>query len=145
MYEVIRRIVDDGVYFDIKPQFAKTLITCLARFGGRAAGIVANQPKQLGGILDNDSSDKAARFINLQRLQHPARLPDGCPGFMVGTKVEEAGIIRHGAKMLYATANATVPKITVVLRKAYGAGYYVMCGRAFEPDLIVAWPSAEIA
>jgi acetyl-CoA carboxylase carboxyltransferase component len=146
MYEVIRRIVDDGIYFDIKPQFAKTIITCLARFGGRPVGIVANQPKQLGGILDNDSSDKAARFINLcNAFGIPLIYLMDVPGFMVGTKVEEAGIIRHGAKMLYATANATVPKVTVVLRKAYGAGYYVMNGRAFEPDLIVAWPSAEIS
>ena len=146
MYEVIRRIVDDGVYFDLKPQWAKTIITCLARFGGRPAGIVANQPKQLGGILDNDSADKAARFINLCNAYGlPLVYLMDVPGFMVGTKVEEAGIIRHGAKMLYATANATVPKVTVVLRKAYGAGYYVMCGRAYEPDLIVAWPSAEIS
>jgi methylmalonyl-CoA decarboxylase subunit alpha len=146
MYEVIRRIVDDGIYFDVKPQFAKTIITCLARFGGRAAGIVANQPKQLGGILDNDSSDKAARFINLcNAFNIPLVYLMDVPGFMVGTKVEAAGIIRHGAKFLYATANATVPKVTVVLRKAYGAGYYVMCGRAYEPDLIVAWPSAEIS
>ncbi len=146
MYEVIRRIVDDGDYFDLKPQFAKTIITCLARFGGRPAGIVANQPKQLGGILDNDSADKAARFVNLCNAYGiPLVYLMDVPGFMVGSKVEAAGIIRHGAKMLYATANATVPKITVILRKAYGAGYYVMCGRAYEPDLIVAWPSAEIS
>ncbi len=146
MYEVIRRIVDDGDYFDLKPQWAKTIITCLARFGGRPAGIVANQPRHLGGILDNDSADKAARFINLcNAFGLPLVYLMDVPGFMVGTKVEEQGIIRHGAKMLYATANATVPKITVVLRKAYGAGYYVMCGRAYEPDLIVAWPSAEIS
>jgi acetyl-CoA carboxylase carboxyltransferase component len=123
-----------------------TIITCLGRFGGRPAGIVANQPRQLGGILDNDSADKAARFINLcNAYRIPLVYLMDVPGFMVGTKVEAAGIIRHGAKMLYATANATVPKITVVLRKAYGAGYYVMCGRAYEPDLIVAWPSAEIS
>lgn len=146
MYEVIRRIADDGVYFDMKPQWAKSVITCLTRFGGRAAGIVANQPKQLGGILDNDSADKAARFINLCNAYGiPLVYLMDVPGFMVGTKVEEAGIIRHGAKMLYATANATVPKVTVIVRKAYGAGYYVMCGRAYEPDLIVAWPSAEIS
>jgi acetyl-CoA carboxylase carboxyltransferase component len=146
MYEVIRRIVDDGDYFDLKPQWAKTIITCLARFGGRPVGIVANQPKQLGGILDNDSADKAARFINLCNAYGiPLVYLMDVPGFMVGTKVEQAGIIRHGAKMLYATANATVPKITVITRKAYGAGYYVMCGRAYEPDLIVAWPSAEIS
>ena len=146
MYDVIRRIVDDGQWLDLKPQFARTIITCLARFGGRPAGIVANQPRRLGGILDNDSADKAARFINLCNAFGIGLvyLMD-VPGFMVGTKVEEAGIIRHGAKMLYATANATVPKVTVVLRKAYGAGYYVMCGRAYEPDLIVAWPSAEIS
>jgi acetyl-CoA carboxylase carboxyltransferase component len=146
MYDVIRRIVDDGVYFDLKPQWAKTIITCLARFGGRPAGIVASQPKQLGGILDNDSADKAARFINLCNAYGiPLVYLMDVPGFMVGTKVEAQGIIRHGAKMLYATANATVPKVTVVLRKAYGAGYYVMNGRAYEPDLIVAWPSAEIS
>ena len=146
MYEIIRRIVDDGEWLDLKPQWAKTLITCLARMGGRPVGIVANQPKQLGGILDNDSADKAARFVNLcNAFGIPLVFLMDVPGFMVGTKVEEAGIIRHGAKMLHAIANATVPKITVVIRKAYGAGYYVMNGRAYEPDLIVAWPSAEIS
>jgi acetyl-CoA carboxylase carboxyltransferase component len=146
MYEVIRRIVDDGDWLDLKPQWAKTIITCLAHFGGRPVGIVANQPKQLGGILDNDSADKAARFVNLCNAYGlPLVFLMDVPGFMVGTKVEEAGIIRHGAKMLHAVANATVPKITVVIRKAYGAGYYVMNGRAYEPDLIVAWPTAEIS
>ena len=116
MYEVIRRIVYDGEWLDLKPQFARTIVTALARMGGRPVGIVANQP-----------------FLQ------------DVPGFMVGTRVEAEGIIRHGAKMLYAVANATVPKITVIVRKAYGAGYYVMCGRAYEPDLIVAWPSAEIS
>src|SRR4029079_8888752 len=146
MYEVIREIVDDGEILDIKPKFAKTIITCLARFGGPPRGIVANQPRQLGGILDNDSADKAARFVNLcDAFGIPLLFLQDVPGFMVGTKVEAAGIIRHGAKMLYAVANATVPKITVVTRKAYGAGYYVMNGRAYEPDLIVAWPSAEIS
>src|SRR5215210_5314870 len=146
MYEVIREIVDDGEYFDIKPRFAKTLITCLARFGGMPCGIVANQPKQLAGILENDSADKAARFINLcDAFSIPLLFLQDVPGFMVGSKVEQAGIIRHGAKMLYAVSRATVPKITVVVRKAYGAGYYVMCGKAYEPDMIVAWPSAEIS
>jgi acetyl-CoA carboxylase carboxyltransferase component len=146
MYEVIRAIIDDGEYLDIKRQWAKTIITCLARFGGRPAGIVANQPRQLGGILDNDSADKAARFVNLcNAFGIPLVFVQDVPGFMVGTKVEAEGIIRHGAKMLYAVANATVPKITVITRKAYGAGYYVMNGRAYEPDLIVAWPSAEIS
>jgi len=146
MYDVIREIVDDGELFDIKPKFAKTLITCFARFGGRPAGIVANQPKQLAGILDNDSADKAARFINLcDAFNIPLVFLQDVPGFMVGAKVEHAGIIRHGAKMLYAVSRATVPKVTVIVRKAYGAGYYVMCGKAYEPDLIVAWPGAEIS
>src|SRR6478736_1991133 len=146
MYEVIRLIVDDGEWLDMKGQWAKTIITCFARFGGRPVGIVANQPKQLGGILDNDSADKAARFVNLcNAYSIPLVFLMDVPGFMVGTKVEAEGIIRHGAKMLYAVANATVPKVTVITRKAYGAGYYVMNGRAYEPDLIVAWPSAEIS
>jgi acetyl-CoA carboxylase carboxyltransferase component len=146
MYEVIRLLVDDGFYFDVKPQFAKTIITCLGRIGGRSVGIVANQPKHLAGILENDSADKAARFINLcDAFNIPLLFLQDVPGFMVGTKVESAGIIRHGAKLLYAVSEATVPKITVIVRKAYGAGYYVMCGKAYEPDLIVAWPSAEIS
>src|SRR5436305_1479686 len=114
--------------------------------GRGPVGIVANQPKQLGGILEDDSADKAARFINLcDAFGIPLLFLQDVPGFMVGTKVEQAGIIRHGAKMLYAVSRATVPKVTVVVRKAYGAGYYVMCGRAYEPDLIVAWPSAAIS
>jgi acetyl-CoA carboxylase carboxyltransferase component len=146
MYDVIRLIVDDGEWLDLKPKWARTIITCLTRMGGRPVGIVASQPRHLGGILDNDSADKAARFVNLcDAFGIPLVFLVDVPGFMVGTKVEAAGIIRHGAKMLHAVASATVPKITVVLRKAYGAGYYVMNGRAYEPDLIVAWPSAEIS
>ena len=146
MYDVIRLIVDDGEWLDLKPKWARTVITCLARMGGRPVGIVGSQPRHLGGILDNDSADKAARFVNLcDAFGIPLVFLVDVPGFMVGTKVEAAGIIRHGAKMLHAVASATVPKITVVLRKAYGAGYYVMNGRAYEPDLIVAWPSAEIS
>jgi methylmalonyl-CoA decarboxylase subunit alpha len=107
---------------------------------------VANQPKHLGGILENDSSDKAAKFIQiLDAFNLPIVFLQDVPGFMVGSKVEHAGIIRHGAKFLHVMSAATVPKITVVVRKAYGAGYYVMCGRAYEPDLIVAWPTAEIS
>ncbi len=146
MYEVIAEIVDGGEYFDLKPKFAKSVITCFARFGGQPVGIVANQPKHLAGILDNDSADKAARFINLcDAFNIPLVFLQDVPGFMVGSKVEHAGIIRHGAKMLYAVSRATVPKVTVIVRKAYGAGYYVMCGKAYEPDLIVAWPGAEIS
>src|SRR3954452_16973993 len=146
MYDVIRLIVDGGQWLDLKPKWARTIITCLARMGGFPVGIVASQPRHLGGILDNDSADKAARFVNLcDAFGIPLVFLVDVPGFMVGTKVEAAGIIRHGAKMLHAVAAATVPKITVVLRKAYGAGYYVMNGRAYEPDLIVAWPTAEIS
>jgi acetyl-CoA carboxylase carboxyltransferase component len=146
MYDVIRLIVDDGEWLDLKPKWARTVITCLARMGGRPVGIVASQPRRLGGILDNDSADKAARFVTLcDAFGVPLVFLVDVPGFMVGTKVEAAGIIRHGAKMLHAVASATVPKVTVVIRKAYGAGYYVMNGRAYEPDLIVAWPSAEIS
>lgn len=146
MYKLVRAIVDHGDIFDIKPRFARSIITCLARIGGKSVGIVANQPNHLGGILDNDSSDKAARFVQIcDAFNVPLVFLQDVPGFMVGSKVEHAGIIRHGAKMLHVMSAATVPKITVVVRKAYGAGYYVMCGRAYEPDLIVAWPSAEIS
>ena len=144
--KVIGAIVDDGRIFELKPGWAKNIVTALARLGGHAVGVVANQPMVLGGALDNDAADKAARFIMLcDAFNVPLVFLQDVPGFMVGSKVERAGIIRHGAKMLYAVSEATVPKLTVVLRKAYGAGYYVMCGRAYEPDLIVAWPTAEIS
>jgi acetyl-CoA carboxylase carboxyltransferase component len=146
MKKVIAAIVDRGRFFEIKPGWAKNLITCFARLGGRPVGIVANQPMVLGGALDVDSADKAARFIMLCDAFHiPLVFLQDVPGFMVGSKVEKQGIIRHGAKMLYAVSEATVPKVTVVVRKAYGAGYFVMCGKAYEPDLIVAWPTAEIS
>jgi methylmalonyl-CoA decarboxylase subunit alpha len=146
MYALIKSLVDHGEFLDIKPKFGKSLITCLARIGGRPVGIVANQPKHLGGILENDSADKGARFIQIcDAFNVPLVFLQDVPGFMVGSKVEHAGIIRHGAKMLHVMSAATVPKVTVVVRKGYGAGYYVMCGRAYEPDLIVAWPGAEIS
>jgi acetyl-CoA carboxylase carboxyltransferase component len=146
MYKLIQAIVDHGEYLDLKPRWARSIITCLARINGRSVGIVANQPNHLGGILDVDSADKAARFMQIcDAFNIPLVFLQDVPGFMVGSKVEHAGIIRHGAKMLHVMAAATVPKVSVVVRKAYGAGYYVMCGRAFEPDLLVAWPSAEIS
>jgi methylmalonyl-CoA decarboxylase subunit alpha len=146
MYEVIKAIVDHGKILDVKPKFARSIITCLARFGGRPVGIVANNPKQLGGILANDAADKAAHFIQIcDAFGLPLVFLMDVPGFMVGSQVEHAGIIRHGAKMLHAMASATVAKHTVVVRKGYGAGYYVMAGRAYEPDLLVAWPGAEIS
>jgi methylmalonyl-CoA decarboxylase subunit alpha len=146
MYKLLRSVVDHGRLFDIKPRFARSIITCFARIGGKSVGIVANQPMHLGGILDNDSADKAAHFIQVcDAFNVPLVFFQDVPGFMVGSKVEHAGIIRHGAKMLHVMSAATVPKLTVVVRKAYGAGYYVMCGRAYEPDLIVSWPTAEIS
>jgi methylmalonyl-CoA decarboxylase subunit alpha len=144
--KVIGEIVDDGDFFPMKPDWARNLVTGFARFGGRPAGIVANQPMHLGGALDVNAADKAARFVWLCDAFHvPLVFLMDCPGFLVGSAVEKQGIIRHGAKMLFAVAEATVPKITVVLRKGYGAGYYVMNGRAYEPDLIVGWPTAEIS
>jgi acetyl-CoA carboxylase carboxyltransferase component len=146
MYKLIRAVVDHGTVLDIKPRFARSIITCLARIGGESVGVVANQPNYLGGILDSDAADKAAHFIQIcDAFNVPLVFLQDVPGFMVGSKVEHAGIIRHGAKMLHVMSAATVPKITVVIRKAYGAGYYVMCGRAYEPDLIVSWPTAEIS
>jgi len=146
MYKLIAAVVDHGEYLDVKPRFARSIITCLARVGGQPVGILANQPSHLGGILDVDSADKAARFMQIcDAFNVPLVFLQDVPGFMVGSKVEHAGIIRHGAKMLHVMAAATVPKVTVVVRKAYGAGYYVMCGRAYEPDLIVGWPTAEIS
>lgn len=144
--KLIELIVDNGRMLEIKPKFARNIITALSRMGGMSVGIIANQPKYLAGALDNNSADKAAHFIMLcDAFNIPLLFIQDVPGFLVGSKVEKEGIIRHGAKMLYAVSEATVPKITVVVRKAYGAGYYVMCGRAYEPDLIVAWPSAEIS
>jgi acetyl-CoA carboxylase carboxyltransferase component len=146
MRKVIAEIADDGDFFPIKPDWARNLVTGFARFGGRPTGIVANQPMFLGGALDVNAADKAARFVWLCDAFHiPLLFLMDCPGFLVGSAVEKQGIIRHGAKMLFAVAEATVPKVTVVLRKGYGAGYYVMNGRAFEPDLIVGWPTAEIS
>ncbi len=146
VHKVIAAIVDGGRLFEIKPRWARNIVTGLARIDGWPVGVVANNPMQAGGVLDVNAADKAARFVNLcDAFEIPLVFLQDVPGFMVGSKVEQQGIIRHGAKMLYAVASATVPKLTVVLRKAYGAGYYVMNGRAYEPDLLVAWPGAEIS
>jgi methylmalonyl-CoA decarboxylase subunit alpha len=146
VHKVIAAIVDGGRLFEIKPRWARNIVTGLARIDGWSVGIVANNPMQAGGVLDVNAADKAARFVNLcDAFEIPLVFLQDVPGFMVGSKVEQQGIIRHGAKMLYAVASATVPKLTVVMRKAYGAGYYVMNGRAYEPDLLVAWPGAEIS
>ncbi|HEX6538543.1 MAG TPA: acyl-CoA carboxylase subunit beta [Candidatus Dormibacteraeota bacterium] len=143
---VVRRLVDGGHVFEIKPTWARNIVTALVRFDGQPVGLVANQPMIKGGALDIDAADKAARFITLcDAFNVPLVFLQDVPGFIVGTEVERQGIIRHGAKMLYAVSEATVPKVTVVLRKAYGAGYYVMCGRGYEPDGLYAWPTAEIS
>ncbi|MCA1830431.1 MAG: acyl-CoA carboxylase subunit beta, partial [Actinobacteria bacterium] len=144
--KVITSIVDDGDFFPMKPEWARSMVTGFARFGGRPVGIVANQPMFLGGAIDVNAADKAARFVWLcDAFNVPLLFLMDCPGFLVGSAVEKQGIIRHGSKMLFAVSEATVPKITIVLRKGYGAGYYVMNGRAYEPDLLVGWPTAEIS
>jgi acetyl-CoA carboxylase carboxyltransferase component len=146
MYEVIDRIVDAGSFFEIKRLFAQEIITGFARIGGRVAGIVANQPKVKGGVLMVDSADKGARFIWLCNAYNiPLVYLADVSGFMVGAKVERAGIIRHGAKMVFATSQATVPKISVVVRKCYGAGLYAMCGPAFEPEATLSLPQGQVA
>src|SRR5450432_1327265 len=145
MHKVIHALVDDRNFFPLKPRFARNLITGLGRIDGFPLGIVASNSMYLGGVLDVAASDKAARFVALcDAFQIPLLFLQDVPGFLVGTKTEQQGLVRHGARMLRAAASATVPKFTVVVRKGFGAGYYVMNGRAFEPDLLVAWPGAEI-
>lgn len=146
MMAVIRELVDEDSWCEIKQLFAREMLTGFARIEGRVVGIVANQPKHLGGVLFVDSADKAARFIWLcDAFDIPLLYLADVPGFMIGTKVERQGIIRAGAKMIAAVSEATVPKISVVVRKAYGAGLYAMCGPAFEPDACLALPTASIA
>lgn len=146
MYEAIDALIDEGSFFEIKKLFASELITGLARIDGKVVGIIANQSKVKGGVLFVDSADKGAKFIQLCDAFHiPLLFLADVPGFMIGTKVERAGIIRHGAKLIAAMSQATVPKISVIVRKAYGAGLYAMAGPAFEPDCCIALPTAQIA
>ncbi|MBX3198990.1 MAG: acyl-CoA carboxylase subunit beta [Labilithrix sp.] len=146
MMAVIHEIIDEGSWCEIKQLFAREILTGFARIEGKVVGVVANQPKWLGGVLFVDSADKAARFIWLcDAFEIPLLYLADVPGFMIGTKVERQGIIRAGAKMIAAVSEATVPKISVVVRKAYGAGLYAMCGPAFEPDACLALGSASIA
>jgi acetyl-CoA carboxylase carboxyltransferase component len=146
MHHLIEGFIDEGSFFEIKKLFAGELITGLARMNGKPIGIIANQPRVKGGVLFHDSADKAAKFINLcDAFNIPLLFLVDVPGYMIGTKVERAGIIRHGAKMISAMAEASVPKISVIVRKAYGAGLYAMAGPAFEPDCCLALPSASIA
>ncbi|MEK7692282.1 MAG: acyl-CoA carboxylase subunit beta, partial [Bdellovibrionota bacterium] len=151
MRKIIREIVDrdsnaGSSFFEIKPEFARNIITGFARIHGWSIGIVANQPEYMGGAIDIDASDKAARFILLcNAFGIPVAFLHDCPGFMVGSRMEKMGIIRHGAKMLFAVSELQVPKFSVVIRRSYGAGYYVMCGKGYQPDLLVGWPTSEVS
>ncbi|GAC1437022.1 MAG: acyl-CoA carboxylase subunit beta [Solirubrobacteraceae bacterium] len=143
---LIDGLVDEGSVLEIQARWAKELVVGYARLAGAAVGIVANQPKHKGGVLFVDSADKAARFIcTCNAFGIPLLFLADVPGFMIGTQVEREGIIRHGAKMISAVSEATVPKISVIVRKAYGAGLYAMAGPAFEPDCCLALPGASIA
>jgi len=146
MRALIAALIDEGSLLEIHPRWARELIVGLARLDGRAIGIVANQPNHKGGVLFSDSADKAARFIwTCNAFNVPLLFLADVPGFMIGTMVERQGIIRHGAKMISAVSEATVPKLSVIVRKAYGAGLYAMAGPAFDPDCCLALPSASIA
>ena len=146
MHEVIRRVVDEGRFFEIHPDYASNLIVGFARLGGRSVGIVANQPAVLAGVLDLNTSIKGARFVRFcDAFNIPLVVFEDVPGFLPGTDQEWRGVIRHGAKLLYAFCEATVPKLTVITRKAYGGAYDVMNSKHIRADLNFAWPSAEIA
>ncbi len=146
MYDVIRSTVDNGEFYDVQPHYAKNIITCFARFDGQTVGIIANQPKVMAGCLDINASDKSSRFIRFcDAFNIPIVNFVDVPGFLPGTNQEWGGIIRHGAKMLYAYSEATVPKVTVITRKAYGGSYLAMCSQDLGADQVFAWPTAEIA
>jgi acetyl-CoA carboxylase carboxyltransferase component len=146
VHRVIEGVIDADSWFEVKPLFAPELIVGFGRLEGAPVGVVANNPLVKGGVLFTDSADKAARFINAcDAFNLPLIFLADVPGFMVGTAVEREGIIRHGAKMITAVSEATVPKVSVIVRKAYGAGLYAMAGPAFEPEACLALPSAKIA
>jgi methylmalonyl-CoA decarboxylase subunit alpha len=146
MRRYVKALLDDGSFFEIHPLWAREVVVGLGRLNGEAVGVVANNPMIKGGVLFVDSSDKAARFIQLcDAFNVPLLFLADVPGFMVGTAVERQGIIRHGAKLISAVAEATVPTISVIVRKAYGAGLYAMCGPGFSPDATLALPTAKIA
>ena len=146
MKEVIRMIADNGEFYEVHQYFATNIITGFARFDGRTVGIIANQPKVMAGCLDCDASDKSSRFIRFcDAFNIPLLNMVDVPGFLPGRGQEHMGIIRHGAKMLYAYSEATVPKITLIIRKSYGGSYIAMCSREVGADQVIAWPSSEIA
>ena len=144
--DVIRRVTDNSRFFETQENFAKNIVTGFARLNGSSVGVVANQPEHLSGVLDNNASVKAARFVRFcDSFNIPLIIFEDVPGFMPGTKQEYGGIIRNGAKLLYAFAEATIPKITIILRKAYGGAYCVMSSKHLRGDIVLAWPTAEIA
>jgi len=146
MYEIITKLADDGKLYDVMPLYAKNIVTCFIRLDGNTVGVIANQPTFGAGCLDINASDKAARFIRrCDAFNIPVLTIEDVPGFLPGKDQEFGGIIRHGAKMLYAYCEATVPKITMILRKAYGGAYIGMCNKELGADLVLAWPSAQIA
>lgn len=146
MYEVIRAVVDNGEFLESQAAYAKNIITCFARFNGQSVGIIANQPKYMAGVLDINASRKAARFVRFcDAFNIPLVTLVDVPGFLPGTGQEYGGVITHGAKLLFAYCEATVPKVTVTLRKAYGGAYIVMSSKHIRGDINYAWPSAEIA
>lgn len=146
MYDVIKSIVDNGEYYDVLAHYAKNIITCFARFDGQTVGIIANQPKFMAGCLDINASDKSSRFIRFcDAFNIPLVNLVDVPGFLPGVQQEYGGIIRHGAKMLFAYSEATVPKVTVITRKAYGGSYLAMCSQDLGADQVFAWPTSEIA
>jgi 3-methylcrotonyl-CoA carboxylase beta subunit len=153
--DIIQRIVDNSEYEEYKPDYGKSIVCCTARIDGWAVGIVANQRlmvkskkdgMQIGGVIYTDSADKSARFImNCNQRNIPLVFLQDVTGFMVGSRSEQAGIIKDGAKMVNAQSNSVVPKFTIILGNSYGAGNYAMCGKAYDPRLIVGWPTAQVA
>jgi len=146
MHDLIRAVIDDGYFFEVQPAFARNIVCGFARLGGRSVGIVANQPAFLAGVLDIDASVKAGRFVRFcDCFNLPIITFVDVPGFLPGTAQEFGGIIRHGAKLLYAFCEATVPKVTIITRKAYGGAYVVMSSKHIRGDVNLAYPTAEIA
>ena len=146
MMDVIRSIADNGDVFEYQQYYARNIITAFIRLNGKSVGVIASQPRAMAGCLDINASDKASRFIRTcDAFSIPLLTLEDVPGFLPGSQQEHGGIIRHGAKMLYAYSEATVPKVTVITRKAYGGAYIGMCSKHLGADMVLAWPDAEIA
>jgi len=146
MQKLVDLVLDRGSKFELKPRFARNVITCFGRIGGQSVGVVANNPMFLGGVLDTPSSDKMSRFINIcDCFNVPLIFLVDVPGYMVGTRAEETGIVRHSMKPLWELGQSTVPVLTVIVRKAYGLAYHTMGGAEFMPEVFVAWPTGRIS